>query len=199
MADSESPLQREIRQTRPFRSRAHEATVALLRTADVLNQAFGKVVEPAGLTPQQYNVLRILRGAGEAGLPTLEIAERMVERAPGITRLLDRLEQKDLVRRERCPSDRRQVLCWPTAGALALLAKLDPAVDDLENRSLSGLPQIDQQHLIDFLDAVRAAHPSCGREHQAPPSQSRPGDTQAFPSPPSGDGGIEQFNERTSS
>jgi DNA-binding MarR family transcriptional regulator len=164
MADTESPLQRELRQTRPFRSRAHEATVALMRTADVLSQAFGKVVDPTGLTAQQYNVLRILRGAGEAGLPTLEIAERMIERAPGITRLLDRLEQKELVRRERCPGDRRQVLCWPTASALALLAKLDPEIDELETRSLAALPQSDQQRLIDFLDLVRAAHPSCSRD-----------------------------------
>ena len=205
MADTESPLQREIRQTRPFRSRAHEATVALMRTADILSQAFGKVVDPAGLTAQQYNVLRILRGASEAGLPTLEIAERMIERAPGITRLLDRLEQKDLVRRERCPSDRRQVLCWPTAGALDLLARLDPAVDELENRSLAALSQADQQHLIDFLDAVRAAHPSCGRNSQPPSadggidSQPPSADGDIDSQPQSADGGIEQSNERTSS
>jgi DNA-binding MarR family transcriptional regulator len=163
-----TPLQAELRQTRPFRSRAHEGSVALLRTADILRQAFTEVVAPAGLTPQQYNVLRILRGSGDAGLPTLDIAERMVERAPGITRLLDRLEQKGLVRRERCREDRRQVLCWPTAAALALLADLDDAVDVFETRSLSGLSQAAQQGLIDALDTVRAAHPTC-RRAEIPP------------------------------
>jgi len=190
MDDTTSQLQREIRQTRPFRSRAHEATVALMRTADVLSQAFGKVVDPTGLTAQQYNVLRILRGAGEAGLPTLEIAERMIERAPGITRLLDRLEQKDLVRRERCAGDRRQVLCWPTASALALLAKLDPEIDALETRSLAALPQSDQQRLIDFLDIVRAAHPSCSRAASPTEPELHAGEAPALSTP---------FNERKSS
>lgn len=164
-----SQLQREIRQNRPFRSKAHEATVALLRTADILRQALSEVVDPAGLTLQQYNVLRILRGAGEAGLPTLEIAERMLERAPGITRLLDRLEQKELVRRERSARDRRVVVCWPTPRALALLADLDPKIDALEARGMQDVAERQQQALIAALDAVRAAHPSCRR---SPPSAS---------------------------
>jgi len=163
MPDRPSRLQAEIRQQRPFRSRAHEATVGLLRTADLLRQAVAEVVEPLGLTPQQYNVLRILRGAGDAGLPTLEIADRMLERAPGITRLLDRLEHKKLVRRERCAKDRRQVLCFPTTKALVILAELDPAIEALETRSMATLHEDDQQRLIDALDAVRAAHPSAHR------------------------------------
>src|SRR6185295_1524706 len=109
-----SALQREIRQTRPFRSRSQEAMLALLRTADQVHRSFARVVEPHGITLQQYNVLRILRGAGDAGLPTLEIGARMIERSPGVTRLIDRLEAKGWVRRERCPHDRRQVLCWIT-------------------------------------------------------------------------------------
>ena len=81
----------EIKQKRPFRSSADEAVVTLLRTADRLRTALSSVVEPHGITLQQYNVLRILRGAGTDGLPTLEIAERMIGQAPGITRLLDRI------------------------------------------------------------------------------------------------------------
>ena len=73
-----SPLQREIRQTRPFRSPRHEAMVGLLRTADVVRRRFTPVVEAAGVTAQQYNVLRILRGAGKDGLPTLFLEERIV-------------------------------------------------------------------------------------------------------------------------
>src|ERR687897_938950 len=101
MRDETSALQKEIRQTRPFQSRGQEAVLALMRTTDLARRVIGKVLEPYDVTAQQYNVLRILRGAGEAGLPTLDIADRMIEQAPGITRLIDRLEAKGLVRRER--------------------------------------------------------------------------------------------------
>ncbi|HXH40516.1 MAG TPA: MarR family transcriptional regulator, partial [Thermoanaerobaculia bacterium] len=111
----------ELKQTKPFPSKAQEAAVALLRTADVLRRIIGAVVEPKGITTQQYNVLRILRGAGERGLPTLEIADRMIETTPGITRLVDRLETKKFVVRERCLTDRRQVFCRITPSGLSLL------------------------------------------------------------------------------
>src|SRR3981081_4191954 len=114
----------ELKQTRPFPSKAQEAAVALLRTADVVRRLFGAVVEPEGITVQQYNVLRILRGAGERGLPTLEIADRMIETTPGITRLIDRLETKKLVVRVRCLTDRRQVFCRITVSGLSLLNAL---------------------------------------------------------------------------
>lgn len=120
-------LQDELRQTRPFASPAHEASLAILRTADRLRRHGAALLEGHGLTLQQYNVLRILRGA-QGPLPTLEIAARMLEQAPGITRLLDRLEQKGLVRREPCPTDRRQVLIHGTPAALAVLAELDPVM-----------------------------------------------------------------------
>ena len=112
-----TPLQRELRQTRPFDSAAQEATLGLVRTADQLRRHFSSVVEPHGITVQQFNVLRILRGASPEALPTLEIAERMVEQTPGVTRLLDRLEAKRLITRARCPNDRRQVLCGITPQA----------------------------------------------------------------------------------
>src|SRR6185295_1446948 len=118
-----SPLQREIRQGKPFRSQSQQVVVALLRTADLVRRGLGRVLEPFDLTPQQYNVLRILRGAGERGLPTLEIAVRMIEEAPGITRLIDRLETKHLVSRERCKTDRRRVWCRITRDGLGLLAQ----------------------------------------------------------------------------
>src|SRR5437867_4356503 len=102
MRRNPSAIERELKQTRPFPSRRQEAAVALLRTADRLRHLLTRWLEPAGITAQQYNVLRILRGALPGPLPTLEIAERMIERTPGITRLLDRLEAKRLVGRERC-------------------------------------------------------------------------------------------------
>ncbi len=152
----ESRLQRELKQKRPFRSRAHEATVGLLRTADMVRREFAQVVEPRGITIQQFNVLRILRGAGQAGLPTLEIAERMIEETPGITRLLDRLEKKKLVRRKRCDADRRQVLCWISSEGLALLAALDDPVARRDASLLEALNEPALESLIHSLDAVRA-------------------------------------------
>jgi MarR family transcriptional regulator, organic hydroperoxide resistance regulator len=151
-----SSLQREIRQRKPFVSRGQQAVVALLRTADVARRHLAAVVEPHGITAQQYNVLRILRGAGEEGLPTLEIATRMIEQTPGITRLLDRLEAKELVRRERCREDRRQMLCWISAEGLRLLAALDAPVDAADRALVARLSRAQLDGLLAALDRVRA-------------------------------------------
>jgi DNA-binding MarR family transcriptional regulator len=145
----------ELKQTKPFPSKAQEAAVALMRTADVFRRIVGAIVEPNGITSQQYNVLRILRGAGEQGLPTLEIAERMIESTPGITRLIDRLETKKLVARERCLTDRRQVFCRITAPGLALLTSLDRPILDATNTALGNLKKTELASLIDLLDRTR--------------------------------------------
>jgi DNA-binding MarR family transcriptional regulator len=155
-----SQLQREIRQGKPFRSRGQEVVVALLRTADLVRRAVSQAVETHDITLQQYNVLRILRGAGQQGLPTLEIADRMIEHAPGVTRLLDRLEAKALVRRERCREDRRQVLCWLTPAGLELVERLDEPVDKADVEAVAQLTPEDQEKLLRLLDAVRAGHRS---------------------------------------
>jgi DNA-binding MarR family transcriptional regulator len=153
-----SALQQEIRQRRPFQSAGHEAIVGLLRTADLIRRQAAAVIEPHGITLQQFNVLRILRGAGDDGLPTLEVADRMIEQTPGVTRLLDRLEAKELVRRQRCPKDRRQHLCWITGKGLALLEKLDGVTSRVHDDSLKGLRQKDRIAFIRLMDAIRAAH-----------------------------------------
>ncbi|HEX7180974.1 MAG TPA: MarR family transcriptional regulator [Thermoanaerobaculia bacterium] len=158
MREEVSPVQREIQQRKPFRSRSQEGVVALLRTADVVRRYIGRVLEPYGITPQQFNVLRILRGAGSEGIPTLTIGERMIEEAPGITRLLDRLEAKGLVRRERCPEDRRQVLCYAAPAGLELLEQIDGAMDAADDEALGMLSEEDKTELIRLLDAVRAGH-----------------------------------------
>jgi DNA-binding MarR family transcriptional regulator len=155
-------LQREIKQRKPFRSRRQEGVLGLLRTTDLLRRTLSRVVDPVGITLQQYNVLRILRGAGSEGLPTLEIASRMVEESPGITRLMDRLEAKKLVKRERCPRDRRQVLCWITPPGLALLDRLDRPLAEADDTLLAGLRNDEVDTLVRLLDAVRAAH---GQNH----------------------------------
>ena len=153
-----SALQTELRQRKPFQSAAHEAVVGLLRTADLIRRHATAVVEPHGITLQQFNVLRILRGAGDTGLPTLEVAERMIEQTPGVTRLLDRLEAKELVRRQRCPRDRRQHLCWITPKGLALLENIDTAAARSPEESMKGIRQKDRVTFIRLMDAIRAAH-----------------------------------------
>ena len=152
------PIQQEIKQTRPFSTRSEEAAVALMRTADIVRRAVGAVVEAEGITVQQYNVLRILRGAGERGLPTLEIAERMIEQTPGITRLIDRLEGKQLVQRVRCLTDRRQVFCRITEEGLTLLARLDAPISAADAAALESLGDHDLAQLIQLLDKTRNAY-----------------------------------------
>lgn len=153
---NESGLQREIKQTRPFRSPAQEAKLAILKTADVIRRRLGALVGGRGITFQQYNVLRILRGSHPAPLPALEIGERMIESTPGITRLMDRLEEKGLVAWQRCREDRRRVHCSITPAGLDLLAELDQPVADADAASLQGLPEEGVRMLIELLERVRA-------------------------------------------
>lgn len=157
MSDETSALQREIRQKRPFRSPAQEAVLGLLRTADVVRRLIARSLEPYDVTPQQYNVLRILRGAGAEGLPTLTIGERMLEDSPGVTRLIDRLIAKGLVSRERSREDRRQVLCRITQAGLDLLVQIDALVEGRDEEAVAVLTPDEQKELIRLLDRIRAA------------------------------------------
>ncbi len=152
-----SSLLRELRQTKPFPSNREEAFVGLLRTADVLRWRLSEVLEPEGITLAQFNVLRILRGARETGLPTLEIGARLVEQSPGITRLIDRLEAAGLVRRERPRADRRQVLCHIEQKGIAILARLDTTVPQASEVLFAGLSSAEIDRLITSLDAIRSA------------------------------------------
>jgi DNA-binding MarR family transcriptional regulator len=149
-------LREEIRQTKPFETPAQEAILALFRTTDLLQRVFSQLVEPHGISLQQYNVLRILRGAGKEGMPTLDIADRMIEKTPGITRLLDKLEAKQLVRRERCPHDRRQVLCWITERGLRLLSELDKPAVSAGSKAMESLTPDSLRTLILQLERIRS-------------------------------------------
>ncbi|HEX9084013.1 MAG TPA: MarR family transcriptional regulator [Gemmatimonadaceae bacterium] len=151
MATDEKPSQN-------FRSREQEATLGLLRTADAVKRSLAQVIAPHGITPQQYNVLRILRGAGPDGIPTLTIGERMIEQTPGVTRLVDRLERKGLVARTPCPKDRRRVFCRITAKGLDLLKELDDPVTRWDSQAVSVLPPSELDVLVDLLDRVRASN-----------------------------------------
>ncbi len=156
MPTRSSALQRELKQTRPFRTAGQEATLGLLRTTDYMRRRLTAAMAPEDLTPQQYNVLRILRGAGQEGLPTLEIAERMIEQTPGITRLIDRLETKQLVTRERCPTDRRQVTCRISRPGLAMLDRLESVLVAAEESMLGRLTAAELRQLVRLLDRIRA-------------------------------------------
>ncbi|MGH7576723.1 MAG: MarR family winged helix-turn-helix transcriptional regulator [Longimicrobiales bacterium] len=132
-----------------------KALVDLLGAADRVKAAMAAVVEPYGITAQQYNVLRILRGAGPEGLPTLAIAERMLERSPGITRMIDRLEAKGLVTRERRANDRRCVDCRITAAGSRLLAELDEPVDEADAAAFATLNRTELRQLTALLERVQ--------------------------------------------
>ena len=126
----------EIRQTKPFQSPAQEAILALFRTSDLLERRLAQLVEPRGISLQQYNVLRILRGAGQQGTPTLDIADRMIQKAPGITRLLDKLAANAWCGANAAPEDRRQVLCWITDAGLRLLSDLEQPLAEAGTRAM---------------------------------------------------------------
>ncbi len=127
-------LQSEIRQTRPFTSLREEASLSLWRTASALDAGLERVLKSHGISAAQYNVLRILRGAGADGLCRNEIRDRLVSRMPDVTRLLDRLELLGLVRRERRSEDRRQVSTYLTDAGSELLLSLDEPVADENER-----------------------------------------------------------------
>jgi len=150
-----SRLQEELRQNKPFRSRTQEAFLSILRTGDLAKNRFSDLFAAHDVTFQQYNVLRILRGAAPQGLPTLEIGDRMIERTPGVTRILDRLEAKGWVSRERCSEDRRKVWCRITPTGLDLLRALDRPVDDADQAIFDEVDEHDLEELIRILDALR--------------------------------------------
>ena len=134
------------------------AYVTLLSTADQTRNLFETIVAPFDITGQQYNVLRILRGVEPDGLPTLTIAERMIERTPGITRMIDRLEAKGLATREVRPHDRRCVHCRITKKGLNLLKLLDQPAEEANHAAFRGLTKAELQKLIALLAKVRKDH-----------------------------------------
>jgi DNA-binding MarR family transcriptional regulator len=121
----------------------------------MLRRHLEAVLEPHGITWQQYNVLRILRGAGPDGLATLSIGERMIEQTPGVTRLVDRLVAKGLVVRARGTLDLRQIICRLTPDGLALLARTDKPVDEADDFMLSRLNEQQLDSLIEMLGYIR--------------------------------------------
>lgn len=148
-------LREELRQTRPFKSLAQEAYLSLQRTAAVLEHEMELALKPSGITATQYNVLRILRGAGAAGLCRSEIGERLIRPVPDVTRLLDRLETIGLVTRARAGEDRRFVTTRITPAGLEVLGELEAAIDAAHDRQFGHLDANRLKALIGLLGSVR--------------------------------------------
>ena len=148
-------LREELKQTRPFPRRSAEAAVSVMRTAAVLEHELNEVLKPSGLTVTQYNVLRILRGAGENGLCGREVGERLISRVPDVSRLLERMEDMGLVRRERDESDRRHVTARITESGRRLLEAVTPALEVVERSRFGRLSESALQTLITALAHVR--------------------------------------------
>jgi DNA-binding MarR family transcriptional regulator len=156
-------LREEIKQRRPFRSAEAEAFLNLVRTAGALTRGLEEFLKPYSLTATQYNVLRILRGAGRAGVTCSEISRRMVNADPDVTRLLDRMEKRGLIRRARGRPDRRVVTATISPAGLRLAKELDRPLDDLHERQFINLSKPGLANLIDQLELIRAAEPTAAR------------------------------------
>lgn len=133
-----------------------EAFLHLQRTADAYLQLAAGLLRPYGLSPTQYNVLRILRGAGDEGLPCGEIANRMITRDPDITRLLDRLENRGWVERQRLKTDRRVVLTRITPEGLRLVGSIDEPMRALHRKRLGRMEEGRLRELISLLGEARS-------------------------------------------
>ena len=152
-------LRDEIKQTKPFSGLEQEAVLNIRRTSSYVEHVTQQVVKPSGLTESQYNVLRILRGAGQDGLRCSEIGERMITRDPDVTRLINRLQKARLVERRRDHSDRRVVHIRISEKGSEVLRELDPRIES-SGKSLMGHMSSERLALlIDLLEEVRL--PEC--------------------------------------
>lgn len=150
-----STLSQELRQQKPFKSLYEEAYLSVVRTETVLRDAFDKVLAEKGLSRVQYNILRILRGAGSNGLCRYEIGERLVSRMPDVSRRLDHMEQAGLIIRVRSSEDRRMVNTTLTPEGLALVNELDEPVQREFEAKLGHMTDDQLQSLIDLLGVAR--------------------------------------------
>ena len=150
-----SKLKDEIKQGKPFESLQAEVFLNLMRTADVLLRSQEAILKLAGLSATQYNVLRILRGAGEQGLCCREVGERMIARDPDITRLVDRLERRGFLARSRDNRDRRVITVRITPAGLKVLKDLDGPMAEYNRKLLGHMDRNDLRKLVELLEAAR--------------------------------------------
>ena len=152
-----STLRTEIRQRKPFSSVEQEAFLNVARTEAALREHLEQVIKPFGVSFTQYNVLRILRGAGQGGLCRNEIRDRLVDRMPDVTRLLDRMEETGWVTRSRGTEDRRQVSTYLTKAGRDLVDSLDQPVAEEHARRLGHMTRTQLRTLIELLVIARQA------------------------------------------
>jgi DNA-binding MarR family transcriptional regulator len=150
-----SSLATALKQNRPFVSLEQEVYLSILRTASELSYVADQFFRPFDITHSQYNVLRILRGAGAAGLCRKEISERMVTATPDMSRLLDRMERAGWVTRERAEDDRRQVSTHITKSGMELLARLETPTRDFVTQLFAGVAVSDQKTVLKVNDQIR--------------------------------------------
>jgi len=155
-------LHREIKQPKPFRSPETEAFVNLLRTSSLLIAQLDDELRSADISQPQYNVLRILRGAGDDGLHLSEIGVRMVNRDPDVTRLIDRLEARGFVGRERDANDRRVITARITREGRTVVDALDEPIRRLHERQLGHLTRTELKSFSALLEKARAPHVTGG-------------------------------------
>lgn len=151
-------LRDELKKRGPFASMEQEATLAILRTSDLLENRLARLLRDYGLTPTQYNVLRILRGVGEP-MPCLEVAQRMIQVAPAITRVAEQLLKLELIDKRQSPEDRRVFMLALRPAAKRLLKKLDQPVLDLHAQLLQGVDKSDMETLVRILGQIRSEVP----------------------------------------
>lgn len=152
-----SRLQDELKQSRPWDSLQEEVILNIARTYAVVEHALAQVLKPFGITPTQYNVLRILRGAGDLGLCRHEVGERLIRPVPDVTRLLDRMEEMGLITRRRGESDRRFVTTVITAQGLTVLGELDAPILGFHRARLAHLSEDQMRAAIELLEDVRGS------------------------------------------
>lgn len=148
-------IQHQLKQTKPFSSREEAVYLGIQIIADEQRARFNDLFKSKDLTGAQYNVLRILRGAGTAGISCREIGERMINRDSDITRMLDRLEARKLITHERQTDDRRVVLTFISKAGLGLLAELDRPVEDLHRSLLGHLNEKELDSLLKLLGKAK--------------------------------------------
>jgi len=154
-----SSLATALKQSQPFVSLEQEVYLSILRTSSELSYAADRLFRHFHITHSQYNVLRILRGAGADGLCRNEISERMVTATSDMSRLLDRMERAGWVTRERAEDDRRQVSTHITKSGMELLAKLETPTRDFVSRLFAGIPASHLKTVLKINDQIRAQMP----------------------------------------
>ncbi len=149
-----STLREQLRKKGPFDSLPQEAMLSILRTSDLLENRLARLLRDHDLTPSQYNAMRIMRGEGKP-MPCLEVADRMIQVAPAITRVIDQLVARELIVKQQSSEDRRVFLVELTTKGKRLLSRLDDPIQNLHRTLLGHVPEIDLKALNDILQTVR--------------------------------------------